>query len=81
MKTSEVIAIYKSQRAIAEALHGCTQAAVAQWGDSPPPLRQLELENLNPGRLVASAACDRYRVRTLRPRRQSPDLSETGKVA
>lgn len=67
MKTSEVLTTYGSQRAVAAALHNCTQAAVAQWGIEPPPLRQLELENLNPGKLRASAACDRYRVADVRP--------------
>jgi hypothetical protein len=66
MKTSEVISHYGSQRAAAEALHECTQAAVAQWKDEPPPLRQLEIENRTGGKLVASEHCDRYRVKRIR---------------
>jgi hypothetical protein len=62
MKTSDVTAHFGSQRATAEALHECTQAAVAQWKDEPPPLRQLEIENLTGGRLKASESCSRYRV-------------------
>jgi DNA-binding transcriptional regulator YdaS (Cro superfamily) len=63
MKTSDVLAHYGNQRLTAKAL-GCTQAAVAQWkkAGSPPPLRQLEIENLTGGKLKASEACARYRV-------------------
>jgi len=69
MKTSEVISHYGSQRAAAEALHECTQAAVSQWKDEPPPLRQLEIEHQTGGVLVASPDCDRYRVRRIRRQR------------
>ena len=81
MKTSEVISYYGSQHAAAEALHKCTQAAVSQWKEEPPPLRQLEIENQTRGKLVASPECDRYRVEVKRARRPIPQITPAGQGA
>ena len=61
MKTSDVIAHYGSQAAAGEAI-GVAQSAVAQWGESPPELRQLQYEVLTGGALNAGPECDKYRV-------------------
>lgn len=63
MKTTEaVIWAGGTQASLAKALYKCSQAAVAQWGEFPPSLRQLELERITKGRLKAEPECDRYRV-------------------
>lgn len=62
MKTIEAIQHFKTQKALAEALHRCSQAAVSQWDAYPPDLRQLEIENITGGELRAEPECDRYRV-------------------
>lgn len=53
MKTSEVIEAFGSQTAVARAL-GIKPPAISQWGDEPPPLRQLQLQQITAGRLRAS---------------------------
>ena len=50
-----------SQTALATALD-INQAAVAQWGEYPPLLRQLQIEALSNGELRAEAECDQFRV-------------------
>jgi hypothetical protein len=65
MKTSEVIKHYGSQAAAAKAV-GINQAAVAQWDEFPPELRQLQYEALTKGKLKAGPECDKYRVRAAR---------------
>lgn len=65
MKTSQVIEHYGSQAAAGKAI-GVAQAAVAQWGESPPELRQLQYEALTNGALKAGPECDKYRVPTVR---------------
>lgn len=55
MRTSDVLAHYKTQKAIAEAL-GIKQPSVAEWGDYPPDQRQLQLERLVP-ELKAEPEC------------------------
>lgn len=62
MTTNEAVLHFKTQRGLADALAGCSQAAVAQWGEFPPLLRQLEIERLTGGDLRAESACDKYRV-------------------
>lgn len=61
MRTSDVVTHYGSQAAVAEAL-GIKQPSVAMWGESPPPLRQLQLESLTGGKLKAGPECDAYKV-------------------
>jgi len=61
MKTVDVVQHFGSQTAAAQAL-GINQAAVAQWGESPPELRQLQLEAVTGGALKAGPECDKYRV-------------------
>ena len=41
---------------------GVSQGTVAGWGDFPPALRQLQLEALSGGALIAESECDKYRV-------------------
>jgi hypothetical protein len=52
MRTQDAIDFYGTQRAVADEL-GITQAAVADWGEYPPDLRQLQLEHVTHGRLKA----------------------------
>lgn len=61
MKTLDVIEHYGSQYAAADAL-GIRQPSVANWGEFPPALRQLQLEALTVGKLKAEPDCDKYRV-------------------
>ncbi len=61
MNTREVIEHFGSQHAVAEAL-GIRQPSVANWKESPPPLRQLQLEAVTGGALKAEPDCDKYRV-------------------
>lgn len=60
MKTSDVIALYESQEKAARLL-GISQSAVAQWGEYPPALRQLQIEALTEGALKAEPDCDKFR--------------------
>ena len=53
MKTADAIAHFGSQHALARAL-GVSQAAVAQWGEEVPALRQLQLQQLTLGILKAA---------------------------
>lgn len=50
-----------TQAQLAEKL-GMTQGSVSLWGESPPPLRQLQIERLSDGALRAGPECDAYRV-------------------
>jgi DNA-binding transcriptional regulator YdaS (Cro superfamily) len=45
MKTQDAISHLKTSAALADLL-GITPAAISQWGDYPPPARQLQLEKL-----------------------------------
>lgn len=56
MKTSEVIEFYGSQTAVGEAL-GIYQSSVAEWGEEPPDLRQIQLESLSGHKLKANPKC------------------------
>ena len=52
MRTNVVIEWFGSQKAVAEALD-IKQPSVAEWGDWPPPLRQIQIEKLTRSRLKA----------------------------
>lgn len=50
MKTEQVIAYFGTQLAVANAL--CIkQPSVAEWGEYPPPKRQLQLAIITQGKL------------------------------
>lgn len=52
MRTSDAIEHFGSQAALARALN-IKPPSVADWGDSVPPLRQLQIEALTGGKLRA----------------------------
>jgi len=52
MKTDTAIKFFGSGRALADAL-SIKPAAVYQWGEFPPPLRQLQIEIVSGGALKA----------------------------
>lgn len=56
MRTAEVIAHFKTQTAVAKRL-GIRQASVAEWGEFPPDLRQLQLERITRNTLKAEPEC------------------------
>jgi DNA-binding transcriptional regulator YdaS (Cro superfamily) len=53
MKTADAVALFGSQSALARAL-GIRPAAVAQWGETVPSLRQLQIQQLTLGKLKAA---------------------------
>ena len=53
MKKQDAIEYFGTQQALADAI-GVSSAAIAQWGDTVPPLRQLQLQQLTLGKLKAS---------------------------
>ena len=61
MDTKAVIEHFGSQRKAAEAL-GLAQPSIANWGQRPPPLRQLQIEAVTGGALRAEPDCDKFRV-------------------
>lgn len=52
MTTDDAIKHYGTQVALADAL-GIKQGSVSGWGDYPPALRQLQLQQITKGRLKA----------------------------
>lgn len=52
MKTQDAITHFGTQTALAKAL-GITQPTVAEWGEYPPPLRQLQIQQVTVGQLQA----------------------------
>ncbi len=52
MTKAQVILHFGTQLAVAKRL-GITQSSVAEWGEYPPPLRQMQLEKITKGRLRA----------------------------
>ena len=52
MRTSDVIEQFGSQAAVAHAL-GIKPPSVAEWRESPPALRQLQIERITAGKLRA----------------------------
>ena len=61
MTKDQAIQHFGLQQKLAEAL-GMTQGSVSLWKDSPPPLRQLQLEAVTAGALKADPECDKFRV-------------------
>lgn len=53
MLTKDAIAHFGTQAALAQAL-GIKQQSVADWGETVPPLRQLQLERITDGVLKAA---------------------------
>lgn len=56
MRTADVLAHFKTQQAIAEAL-GIKQPSVADWKEFPPDRRQFQLERITNGALKAEPEC------------------------
>lgn len=52
MTKQELVAFYGSQQAVADAL-GISQPTVAEWGEYPPGLRQIQAEMLTKKKLKA----------------------------
>jgi transcriptional repressor of cell division inhibition gene dicB len=52
MDTKSVYEYFGTQTAIARAL-GVSNPSVCNWGDKPPPLRQLQIERITLGKLRA----------------------------
>jgi len=52
MSTEDAMKYFTTQSNIADAL-GITQAAVSQWGDRPPMLRQFQMQIATSGGLMA----------------------------
>jgi predicted XRE-type DNA-binding protein len=50
MTTSDAIKHYGTQQRLATAL-GIRQSSVSEWGEYPPAVRQLQLQQLTKGRL------------------------------
>lgn len=53
MRTQDAVDHFGSQAALATAL-GIKQPSVADWGETVPPLRQLQLEKITGGALKAA---------------------------
>ena len=54
MLTKDAIAHFGTLKALADAL-GIKSPSVCNWGDTVPPLRQLQLQQLTLGKLRADA--------------------------
>lgn len=52
MTTDDAVKHYGTQQKLADAL-GIKQGSVAGWGDFPPALRQLQLQQITKGKLKA----------------------------
>lgn len=52
MTKQEAVALYGSQHALAKKL-GLAQSSIAEWGEYPPALRQLQIERVTKGKLRA----------------------------
>lgn len=52
MRTQEAVDFFKTQQGVADAL-GIKQSSVAEWGEYPPPLRQIQLEAVTGKKLRA----------------------------
>lgn len=53
MLTAAAVTYFGSQRALADAL-GIRQPSIADWGDTVPPLRQIQIERITQGKLRAA---------------------------
>lgn len=69
MKKTEAVSYYRTQTQLAKEL-GIDQSTISGWGEFPPVLRQLQIEALTDGALMAEPECDPYRVVVRRPKRQ-----------
>jgi hypothetical protein len=56
MKKCEAVAYFGSQAALAAALK-IKAPSVAEWGEYPPPLRQMQIQELSGGALKAESDC------------------------
>jgi hypothetical protein len=56
MTTFEAIEFFGSKPALAAAL-GLKTPSIYEWGELPPPLRQIQLEMLTDGKLKADPSC------------------------
>jgi hypothetical protein len=56
MRTKDAIRYFKDIAPLAKALR-VTPPAIYQWGDYPPDKRQLQIELLTDGKLVAEPGC------------------------
>ena len=61
MTKTQAVEHFRTQVLLAQAL-GLSQGSISLWGDSPPLLRQLQLEALTDGALKADGECDKFRV-------------------
>ena len=52
MRTSDVIEFFGTQKAVADALK-IKPPSVNGWGETVPPLRQLQIEKITSGKLKA----------------------------
>lgn len=52
MTKDEAVSHFQTQKGVADAL-GIKQSSVAEWGECPPPLRQLQLHRITRGGLTA----------------------------
>jgi predicted XRE-type DNA-binding protein len=52
MTTEQVLKHYGTQQKVADALD-IAQSSVSEWGEFPPKLRQLQLQQITKGRLKA----------------------------
>ncbi len=62
MTKDEAIAALGGTQVKAAAALGITQGSIAGWGDTVPPMRQLQIEALTGGKLRAGPECDKFRV-------------------
>ena len=56
MTTDDAIKHFETQQALADALR-IKQPSVAAWGEYPPPYRQLQIQILTAGKLIAEPDC------------------------
>lgn len=52
MRTQQAIQHFKTAKALADRL-SLTQSAISQWGEYPPPARQLQIEKVTRKKLRA----------------------------
>jgi hypothetical protein len=52
MKTADAVYHFKTKAKLAKAL-GVAPPSIYSWGDHPPPLRQIQIQRLTNGDLVA----------------------------
>lgn len=54
MRTQEAVDFFKTQQGLADAL-GIKQSSVAEWGEYPPALRQIQIEMATKKKLRAES--------------------------